>query len=248
MTLVQSVVDPFIDNAAAAVHASDITVTAGNRVVVIACKGFVGTHRAFVAGDCTKSAGTATIGTITKDNPATFVNDSAGDSGAQLDVGIWSASVTVGGTLRMSVAGDASTYWVYALCEIHSPNGVPNVGANNSGSNAGSTTPDSGSVTPAAYDAFLAGGMTVGESVNVVGLITPDGAFTALTEQEDGGAHQTGAIEYRIMSSGSDSASWTLSLTKGWCAAVVAYTEPAGGGGGAAAVINPWSLCMTGMQ
>lgn len=227
ITLVQSVVDPFIDGTAAAVHATNITVAAGNRVIVIACKGFVGVHRAFVAGDCTLVGGSvATIGAITKDNSA-FFNDAAGDSGAQLDVGIWSAAVTGPGTMKMNVAGDASTFWGYALCEIHSTNGVPNVGAISANTSASNATIDSGNVTPAAFDAFLVGGTTYGSSSDDV--ITEDGAFTRLFEQHLA-AHQTCAAEYRILTSGSDSVSWTLAAAKAWATAAAAYTEPSGGG------------------
>lgn len=212
------------DNANAVTRAFGVNVTAGNRVVVIAAKS-IAAHRAFIAGDCTKSAGTATIGAITLDATASY-NDTAGPSGVWLDVGIWSAPVTGSGSLTMRVAGDAGTYWVFATDELNSSLGSNqiSVGTTSSGSDDGGG-PDSGNITPASFDAAIIGGMCTGTTG--AEFHTPDAAFTTIYEEEDGSSHATGAVIRRVLTTGSDSASWTLPVTVSWVAAAVAYIESA---------------------
>ncbi len=196
----------------------------GNRLVIAAYKGGIpGTHATFAAGDCTKTAGTATIGAITLDKGASFNN-----SGEWEDVGIWSCSITGSGTATMQVSDGESMYWGIALIEI-SGSGGTNIGATNSGSGA-TGAPDTGSVTPAAYQAALIAVATSNQGTNnAYGL---DAAFTSIFTQPDGTLHQTGQVGYRILSSGSDGCLWTAPTASPWAAAIVAYTEVSGGGGG----------------
>src|SRR5688572_17812296 len=88
-------------NNATAVTRSVGSVTAGSLIVVCGMK-FSPTTDAFAAGDCTQSAGTATIGSVTLDRGHNL--DMAGGSGWG-SVGIWSAPVTGSGTLTMQVGG-----------------------------------------------------------------------------------------------------------------------------------------------
>ncbi len=232
-----------VDNAASATRAFGANVAVGNIVVVVASKG-VATHRAFVAGDCTKSTGTATLGTITLDKTVAR-DDTGGPSGAWLDVGIWSAQVTGAGSLTMAVAGGASTFWVLGTLELNSSLGAIGIGASNSG-NAATGAPSSGTITPASFDACLVGGLAVGGTATPT-TQTPDATFTQVYEEEAGATHMTGSVIRKIISSGSGvSASWTAPTTIAWAAAVVAYTESGGGGITAAQEAGIWAAMNSG--
>lgn len=209
-----------VNSAASATRAFGANVAIGNRVVVIAIKG-VATHRAFVASDCTKSAGTATLGTITLDKTVAF--DDTGNSGSWFDIGIFSAPVTGAGSCTMAVAGGAATFWDIATDELHSSIGTVNVGVTN-GTGASTGAPNTGSVTPGSYDAALMAGMASGSAANPT-TITPAVAFTSIFAETNGAASQVGSAIREIISSGSNAASWTAPTTSGWAAAVVAYTE-----------------------
>src|SRR5688572_25975197 len=88
-------------NNTTAVTRSIGTVTAGS-LIVVGGKKFSPSTDAFVAGDCTKSAGTATIDTVTLDRGHNL--DMAGGSGWG-SAALWSAIVTGSGTLTMQVGG-----------------------------------------------------------------------------------------------------------------------------------------------
>lgn len=203
-------------------------VTAGTRIVVAAIKGYLdSTHTAFVAGACTKSAGTATIGAVTLDITASR------QTGAPhyIDVGIWSAPVTGTGSLTMQVTDGVSVasalYWNMGSAELSSNEGALTVGTSTS-ANAATGAPDSGTVTPATFDAVLVGACGTDQSTNAA--YAQDAAFTSIHEEPNGTTSQTGESLSRVMTSGSDAASWTSPTTFQWVAVVVAYLEPAGGG------------------
>lgn len=202
-------------------------ITSGNRIVVVAARGHLdSSHTAFVAGDCTKSAGTATIGAITLDKTTSIYDPG---NNVYIDVGIWSASVTGTGSCTMQVSSGVADYWVLGSGEYTSSLSAISVGATNSGTGTTGAA-DSGSVTPSSYDAVLVGGVGFGSAGATT--ITPDAAFTEIYEEENAAAHMIGSVIRRIMTSGSDSASWTAPTTDYWAAIVVAYTESGGGGGG----------------
>ena len=198
-------------------------VTSGNLLVIYAAK-YSPSGDFFVVGDCTKSAGTATLGTITLDQELQFLDT----FGNRIVVGIWSAPVTGTGSCTMQIGGALSgSYLIMGIQEISGADtsGTRVDGSNESSGNSGA--PDSGNVTSTA-GAMFAGvlGLDVGSSTT----ITHDGAFSLVYEEEDGSTHQTGSFIYRIVTSGTlDSASWSAPSTVPWAAGLVVYKATAGG-------------------
>lgn len=206
-------------------------VTAGNIVVVA---GFMYTdtvHSAPVAGDCTKAvtipAGTATLGTITRDVVRSY--NYVGVS--WLDVVVWSAPVTGSGTLTMQyVTGNSNPFLAIAIAEFNSTNGqiVP---AGLSNSNTGTTgTPTSNTITSAggAQSVFI--GSSTDNSGSAGHTWTPS-TGTTIYEQEDGSVFETGSSTYRIVNNGTTgAASWNPPSGTFWAAAIVSYKEPTASG------------------
>lgn len=220
-----------MDASSAATRAFGSNVTAGNLIVVMAGKD---TGAAFVAGDCTKSAGTATLGTIALD--AQFRFDLGGS--AFHSVGIWSAIVTGSGSCTMRVAGAAGNYWHISTSEWNSDVGWDASRVEQAPTGQGDATNDIGTATTgngtsAGKALFMAVMCSDGSGVET---ITPDAAFTQIFEQEDASAHLMGNHQYRIVASGTtDAGDWTLSGAggnNGVLAQLVIYKETAGGGGG----------------
>jgi hypothetical protein len=200
-------------------------------VVVITCRRLAGgTNTPFVAGDCTKIAGTATIGTITLDKQANA------NSSHPCQAGVWSVPVTGAGSLTMQVSGPASSYFNLTVGSYSGlDTSASRVEATNSGTAVVATTPaNTGSATSASDALFVAvlasdqddnAGFTVGNS------------FTELYEQPDGTAHQTGESDRRIVTGGTTTqGTWTLATANGhgYAAVLVVYKKapggPAGGG------------------
>lgn len=204
-------------------------ITSGNRIVVMGVAWDGGSaSNPFVAGDCTKTAGTATIGAVTLDVTRTFNHFGA----ESITVGIWSAPVTGTGSCTMQVNSTASggSYVLIGIAEMSSNEGAITLDQTTSAEGA-SGAPDSGSLTPAHADAVFMGALAT--SVASPTTHTPDAAFTQVYEQEDGANHQTGSFIYRVVTSATaDSASWTAPTTASWAAALAVYVEPDGGGGG----------------
>lgn len=214
------------DSSATVERAFGSNVAVGNLIVVMGCKSDLGS--AFAAGDCTKSAGTATIGAITLD--VSLSVDLLGGIGARR-MGIWSAIVTGAGSCTMRLTGAAATYWVLGTMELHSDAGgfdASRVEATNTGSNTTDNTLSalSGNATSAGAAIFC--GAVVSEStVSGAVAFTPDAAFTQVFEQEDGSVHLVGSTIYRIVASGTtDSADWTVGTSNaGYVAGVAVFKE-----------------------
>jgi len=226
------------DSSASTSRAFGSNVTAGTLIVVVAGKD---SGSAFVAGDCTKSAGTATIGAISLDTELRF------DIGAGefISIGIWSCLVTGAGSCTMQVAGAAGTFWGLATDEYSTDVGwdVSRVENTNSTGNAtdDAASATSGNATSAGAALFM-GGVDLNGSGAIT--LTPDGAFTQIFEQEDGSLHSMFSAIRRIVSTGTtDSADWAITAAhRGSAAALVAYKEIGGGSGGATGVGSPQRL------
>lgn len=217
----------FGDNATSATRSIG-SVTAGQLVLVWGMK-YSPSSDAFVAGDCTKSAGTATIGTPTLDR------QDGGDmgNGAYGYSGLWSVIVTGSGTLTMQVGGAATGSYLLIAAEAFNgswdssrvdgtPTGNLDIGNSISSMSTGNIT-----TTGAALIAAC-----VAINNNSAATITPDGAFTTVYEQETVD-HALGSAIYRIVSSGTtDAGDWTFtaldgSAGNGAAASIVAYKEAA---------------------
>ncbi len=201
------------------------SVTAGQLVVVYGMK-FSPTADAFVAGDVTKSAGTATIGTVSLDRT------NGGDDGtatAYAYAGIWSAIVTGSGTLTMQVGGAAAGSYILIAAEAFNgswdASRVEAVNGSLVTTNSTSST-STGNVTSAGAAVMAA---AIQLNTNAATTITPDAAFTTVYENETG-TDDNGSAIYRIVGSGTtDAGDWTHGTNhNGTASAIVAYKEVAG--------------------
>lgn len=180
---------------------------------------------AYVAGDCTKSAGTATIDTPTLD---ASLNLSDGD-GNWMQVGIWSCLVTGAGSLTMQVAGGTGTgapsIATHEFTGSWDSGRVDGTPSTNSTTTNDTTNAHSGDTTSTGAALFI-GGLVVSQLSTTIS-VTPDGAFTQIYEYEAGGTSEVGSAIYRIVGTGTtDRAEWTIATgSTGWCAGVVAYKE-----------------------
>lgn len=201
------------DNASSHLTPS-ITVSVGSLICVT-----IGVNEAsptFVAGNCTKSSGTATIDTPTLDKAQV---------GTGQQTGQWSALVTGAGTLVMAIATPVSTYSILTITEASGSWDSSRVEASNGANATTSTTPSSGNATSAGAALFI-GALAVDNGAAIT--LTPGGSgwantFTSL----DGTAHEVGAGSYKVGSSGAtEAATWTISAAPNNTAtSVVAYKE-----------------------
>lgn len=197
-------------------------VTSGNLLIIVGVK-YSPSNDTFAAGDCTKSAGTATVGTITLDK----VNNYNYSGSEYVTVGIWSVPVTGTGSCTMQVGGGvAGSYWIIGIEEVSGADtGASRVEGTNSNQNT-SGAPDTGTVASAGGALFVGGLGTVTSGATTH---TADGAFTLIYEQEDGSAHMTGSVIDMIVTTGTtDSASWTAPSGPQWAAALAVYKEASG--------------------
>jgi len=201
-----------------------VNVTAGSLIVVL-CGKYTPTVDAFVAGDCTKSAGTATIDTPTLDVSLNF-NYAGTDC---IAVGIWSALVTGSGSLTMQVGSSvAGSFFIIGVNE-YSGNWDGSRLEDSSSASAATGAPNSGDSTSAGAALFV--GVTT-TTTNAPTTHTLDGAYTLIFEEEDGSTHATGSTGDQIVAVGTtDSFSLTAPTTERFAAALAVYKEAAGGGG-----------------
>jgi len=205
--------------ATSATKAFTANVTAGN-LVVIACYAFKSTTDAFVAGDITKSAGTATIGTVQLDKTQ------VGVAATVISAAIWSVPVTASGSLTLQVGGFPGTqdwgFVIFELSGVDTSSGRAVSTNGGDGNSNGNVT--SGNVTTTG-GGFLVGAMADDSGGAVT--ITEDGAWTNRGEEENGALFCIGAVASRTVTTGTtDDASWTLGAGWGpWVAAAVAYKD-----------------------
>lgn len=209
------------DGASAFTRAMASDVTTGSLLVVAAARWKAGDAGPYIAGNLTKSAGTATI-----DTPVLHYAASPGSNNA---VGLWSVLVTGGGTLTLSVAQGGTAYGSVAVAEYSGTWSGSRVEASNTTGTGNSQDVDSGNATSAGAAVFV--GAFTSDSPNV-NTITEDAAFTLLGEDQDASSRCHLGMAGRIVATGTtDSASWTLQAGANWRAGVVVFAEGGGGGG-----------------
>lgn len=193
----------------------------------------------FVAGDITKSAGTATIGTpamnIKRENLYNGVNEESAAS--------FSAAVTGSGSATIQMTAATGSFLGLSIDEYNSTNGAITLEAGVTNSATGNSgTPDSGNVTSAgAAQSVLHSVMTTNNGGGN-NAITPDAAFTQIFEDENGVTDQPGSAIRRIVATGvTDSGSWTAT-SDNWVAVVASYKEPAAAGG--TPILKDWRPVM----
>lgn len=211
------------DGAANFTHATVSTVTAGSMIVISAARWKAGDANPYVAGDCTKSAGTATIGTVQLERSAGV------SSGGAQAYGVWTALVTGSGTLTMQVSHNATAYGSLAVAEYSGTWDGTRTEATNGTANGSGSPADSGNATSAGEAVFIGSLVTTEGSASA---ITQDAAFSLLYEDEDGSNRVQHSFIERIVASGTtDSASWATTGAF-FSAGVAVLKEGAGGGGG----------------
>lgn len=208
------------DNATNFTRATASNVTSGSLLVVSAARWRSGDSTAYVAGNLTKSAGTATIGTPVLEYTAS--------PGGSQRVGLWSVLVTGSGSLTLQVANPgAGSYGSIVVAEYSGTWDSGRTEASNSGS--GSIGPaSSGNATSAGAAVFI-GAFASTNPANIT--ITEDGAFAVLGEDEAGADRIEHSCIGRIVATGTtDAADWTISDSN-WVAGVEVFKEASGGGG-----------------
>lgn len=217
-----------------------VNITSGNMISVIGIK-FSPSSDAFASGDVTKTAGTATIGTINF-----RVNVNFNYSGSNfIAVGIWDADVTGSGSCTMQVGGAvASSALIIAINEYTSTNGAItfDTGKTTTGTGA-SGAPTGSSLTPSQYNGLIVGGLATATSGSTTH--TPGSGWSQIFEDENGATDMTGSAIYQILASGSATVNWSAPTTVPWAVAGAGYVEPAGGGSSGRGYTN--FLPMTGV-
>lgn len=199
-------------------------VTAGNLIVIKAGKYNSTTDVTFTSANCTKSAGTATLGTISLDVQVGLASTPA--SAEYIHVGIWSAIVTGSGSLTMNVASSSSSFWMIAVNEFEGnwdAARLEDTSTDGTATNA-VTAASTGAATSAGAALFTA---IVGPNQPDNSTITPDASYSAEYEQENGNLYMCGSALFRIVTSGTtDSCDWTIpSNNNGYVAALAVYKE-----------------------
>lgn len=220
----------FTDDAANMDQATSGNVTAGNLLIVTVAKlTLTGSADAFLLADLSKTAGTATIGTITLD--ASHNYNYSGTN--YIATAIYSVPVTGSGSLTMRCVLGSSQYGIIAVAER---SGLDVTGArvedtaDAEGADTSIAAPSSGDATSAAGALFvgaLSDVSTGGQSH------TEDAAFAVIYEQ-DSTDHAVGSFIDRIVTTGTtDAASWTSPANDNpWTAAAAVYKAAAAGASG----------------
>lgn len=197
-------------------------VTSGNLILVAAMKSTTASD-AWLATDCTLSAGTATVGTIALDK--TIEIQVAG--GFFQAVALWSCLVTSSGSCTMQAAGAAAgTDLLIASGEYAATSGWD--GSRLEASASASTATDNtnaatGNATSAKRALFWA---AVAIDLSATITITPDAAFTQVFEDENGLTDEGGSAIRQLVATGTtDSGDWTIGNNGGWGCVMGVYKE-----------------------
>lgn len=214
-------------NSATSVTRSMGSVTAGQLVIVSGMK-YSPSADAFVVGDCTQSAGTATLGAFTLDR------SDGGDDGsgsAFIYSGKWSAIVTGSGTCTVQIGGAVASSFLLVGAEAFNPSAGRTWGANRVGGRVngalvptnGTTSSTTGNVT-STEEAVISACLVLANTA--ANTITPDGAFLTVYENETG-TDQNGSDIYQIVATGTtDAGDWTHGAANdGTSCSIVAYQQ-----------------------
>ena len=200
-------------------------VTAGNLLVLGVVKWNDSGADAFVVGDISQSAGTATLGTFTLDVQLDYNYISA----FHIIVGLFSVPVTGSGSCTIQVAGGvAGSYWILGTQEYSGADVSGTRVAGTSTGQAATGAPTTGTVASGGAGAFagVVGTNTLGATTH-----TPGADYTQIIEEEDGATHMTGAYEDRLVSGDTtDAADWTAPTLNASACVVAFYKEAAAGG------------------
>ncbi len=218
-------------DAATSVVRSVGTVTSGRRVRVGVWYWSEAGDDPLSASDLTKTAGTATIGTITLDRQA------GGDVGGSIHLrtAVFSVPITGNGTLTLTLAGLTSgSYGGIGTEEFAASGGwndTPEATNGQFTATGSLTTYNSGNATSAGGALFF--GALCWNTGAAAGLALSNAPpWVSVGIESDASSHEPGAVGYRIATTGvTDAATWTGSMTgdafAGAAACVVVYKEAA---------------------
>lgn len=223
----------FANNATSVSRAFGSNVTNGSLISTQGAK-YSPSNDAFVAADCTKSAGTATVSTPVLD---VGVNNQQGAGPDHAALGLFRAHVTATGSCTMQIAGAAAGSFMLIGSLESTGNYSESIALETTNSNSAdpgtaNANADSGSVTSAGAALMVAG---VQLNTTNSSTITEDGSFTSIYENGSS-TDDNGSFIYRIVSSGTtDTANWTVAVDGGgvvsaWAAAIAVYKENSAGG------------------
>ena len=183
-------------------------VVSGNFVVVASSSYLIKTLTV------TRSAGAATVGTVTADK-----RKDQGDS-----VGIDSCAITGAGTLTMRTTSGSSAYLVIAISEFSGVNNAAAVDdSNSSGSGSGGTDVHTGTIGTTAGDVLVG---TCAYQADAT-TITEDATWTVIFEDETADSQDISMI-YKLATSGDPG--WTLGGKRTWASCGVSYKVAEAGG------------------
>lgn len=195
-------------------------VAVGDLLTIVVSTAAAAAPHTIASTDLVKSAGTATIGTVTLDETAQILF--AGTYPAT--VSQFSALVTGAGSLTLQFTAPASSsIWI----------GVDEYTGSFGSDRVEDTAPATGTSAAAASGDVTssAGGVIVGGTCFYSGAAvdpTQDGAFTLLAERSADAANLGASAIRRLLATGAtDSADWSLSASATWAATAVVYREAA---------------------
>jgi hypothetical protein len=212
------------DNTTSVVVAYPANVVTGDLLVIAVVK-YSPSDDAFVVGDISKSAGTATLGSFTLDQNVNFNFQASSD---RMAAAIYSAPVTAGGSCTITVGGAvAGSFLMMSVSEWEGlDTGSSRLEDSDTGTGA-SGAPATATATSAGAALFIGVVIT---NFAVVTTHTPGADYTTLFESEDGANHTTGSAEARIVTAGAtDAADWVAPTTSDY-ACVLAVYRPVGAG------------------
>lgn len=197
---------------------SNVTAGEGRKVIIGVWGALeVANDNPIVAGDIT-TAGTATLGAWTLHAQGVEPGGSYNFRSAVL-----SADITGTGSLTVTFGSQPVSSYISIAAGEYS--GVGAVVATNSANAGSGTAVDSGNVTLSG-GGIIFGAACIDPDSGVDIVITPDGAFTTVFEEEDYDLYQTGSAIRRLVDAAlTDSASWTPASGTEWSAAVVAFNQ-----------------------
>lgn len=197
------------------------TVTSGNSVLVGCATWWgAGGGETHAAGDLTKTAGTATVGSAVKDVEVTPIDCDGG--GAMCNSTIFRIPITGTGTLTLTVLNNGAESLTCVAQEYSGFDATTPLQGSNTGSNT-SGAPTTGTVAGTGEGLFF-GALGIGTAAAIT--VTQGADFDSLYEMESGVTFMAGGHEERIVTSDTtDAADWTSPTTERWTAAVGFYQD-----------------------
>lgn len=169
-----------------------------------------------------EAAGTLAAATISDTNSNTWYKDSESIS-TRDGATIWHCYANTAGTMSITAAFTNSAYWVITAYEFSGAATGLTAGASGHHEGAGEST------------AASSGEATATGNCVYVGVVEYDAAQTCAEEgtwtlgHEDESWTYTSSSDIYKISSGNQTASWTLGASQRWAACVAAYAEASGG-------------------